>query len=123
MRLTFKKIIDWLLVIFWLAVIFYFSSQPDLKSSLPNIWDLIFRKVAHFSEYFVLTYLFFWALKNYHLSFKTVVILAGFFSIIYAISDEFHQTFIFGRQGNLIDVLVDSGGVVVMTALLTRPRY
>ena len=35
------------------------------------------------------------------------------FSIFYAASDEFHQTFVPGRDGNIVDVLIDSSGALV----------
>ena len=35
------------------------------------------------------------------------------FSVVYASSDEFHQTFVAGRDGNIIDVLIDSSGALV----------
>ena len=34
------------------------------------------------------------------------------FCFSYAVSDEFHQTFVIGRDGNFMDVLIDSGGVL-----------
>lgn len=108
-----KILIDWLAVILWLAIIFYFSSQPDLKSSLPNIWDTIFRKIAHMSEYFVLTYLFFRSLKNYRFPTKVIIASSAIVSAFYAMSDEFHQMFVAGRQGSIRDVFIDSVGILV----------
>ena len=122
MKIFQKKLLNWLLVILWMAVIFYFSSQPDLKSSLPSIWDTVFRKIAHMSEYFVLAYLFAQALKNYKLSFKIIILLTSFFSVLYAISDEFHQSFVIGRQGSLRDVLIDSAGVLIFIILINIKR-
>lgn len=45
--------------------------------------------------------------------FKKAGILSFLFSVIYASSDEFHQTFVVGRDGNIIDVLIDSSGSLV----------
>ena len=45
--------------------------------------------------------------------FKKTGILSFLFSVIYASSDEFHQTFVSGRDGNIIDVLIDSSGSLV----------
>lgn len=33
-----------------------------------------------------------------------------FFTLIYAASDEWHQTFVFGRSGTVMDVFIDSVG-------------
>ena len=45
--------------------------------------------------------------------FKKTVILSFLFSVIYASTDEFHQTFVVGRDGNIVDVLIDSSGSLV----------
>ena len=45
--------------------------------------------------------------------FKKTGILSFLFSVIYALSDEFHLTFVPGRDGNIVDVLIDSSGAVV----------
>ena len=45
--------------------------------------------------------------------FKKTVILSFLFSVLYASSDEFHQTFVAGRDGNIVDVVIDSSGALV----------
>ena len=108
-----RKFFNWVLVIAWMMLIFYFSSQPDLKSSLPNLWDLIFRKIAHILEFTVLTYFLIKAFSNYSISKKKILIFPFIIAIIFAISDELHQTFVSGRCGAIKDVFIDSIGVVL----------
>lgn len=74
-----------------------------------RIISLIVRKGAHMAEYFILTY----ACIRYYSSIgvKNMAFLAFSTSFLYACSDEFHQTFIPGRAGLFIDVLVDSIGM------------
>jgi VanZ family protein len=43
-------------------------------------------------------------------------------AVLYAASDEFHQTFVAGRHGSPVDVLVDSAGVLIAIALLRYHR-
>lgn len=121
----FKKLFNWLYVILWMSVIFYFSNQPDLKSNLPTFWDLVFRKIAHASEYFVLAYLFFRALKEHGLQFYYVIFLSFIGALSYAVSDEFHQTFIHGRSGNIIDISIDGIGIIIFVILivLNKEKY
>ena len=38
--------------------------------------------------------------------------------ILYAISDEYHQTFIYGRSGSVSDVLIDSAGSLLGVVLV-----
>jgi VanZ family protein len=41
-------------------------------------------------------------------------------SVVYAISDEFHQSFIEGRNGSPIDVAIDSVGIAAAALWLRR---
>lgn len=50
---------------------------------------------------------------NSHRNYKKTAILSQIFSVVYASTDEFHQTFVVGRDGNVIDVLIDSSGALV----------
>ena len=107
----FKKFIHWVFVLLWLSVIFFFSSQPDLKSSLESYWDFIFRKIAHVSEYFVLSYLSFRAFDSYGFPFSSVLLHSIIFTLFFAAFDELYQTTIHGRVGSLMDVVTDSIGI------------
>ena len=78
-------------------MIFLFSSQPGEESSkISN--DLIIRKLGHFSEYMTLGFFSCSYLSNLFIEnskikdFKKTGILSFLFSVIYALSDEFHQT-------------------------------
>lgn len=68
------------------------------------------RKVAHASEYFILTILILIALKNSGIVGKKIFILALILCFLYACSDEYHQTFVIGRTGQFSDVLIDTIG-------------
>ena len=99
-------------------MIFLFSSQAGAESSkISN--DLIIRKLGHFSEYMLLGFFSFCYLSNLFIEknkmrdFKKTVIFSFLFSVLYASSDEFHQTFVVGRDGNIVDVLIDSSGALV----------
>ena len=112
-----KKILNWMVVIFWMVLIYWFSHQPDLHSDLQPLWDLIFRKIAHMAEFFVLAYLISRALREHGLKINKTLILGAILAIIYAGLDEWHQTFVFMRQGKISDVLVDSLGILVFLIL------
>ena len=80
--------------------------------------DEVVRKCAHMTEYAILTLsvwfaLVFWTNSKKMLYFSTVLI-----ALLYASSDEYHQTFVRGRSGKIQDVLVDSVGILFMTAVL-----
>jgi VanZ family protein len=94
----------WLPVVVWAAVIFAFSSVPDLGTGL-GTWDTILRKIAHTAEYALLGALLLRAIRRVQLAF-----LLG---VLYAASDELHQTFVRGRHGSPIDVAIDAAGIAV----------
>ena len=101
----------WGPVMAWASLIFYLSSIPHLKTNL-GIWDLILRKCAHVIEYGVLAGLLLRALdRSTRYSSRHLGVLAWVICVVYAGTDEFHQTFIPGRVGCLSDVCIDSIGV------------
>ena len=102
-----RRAIDWLLVIAWMAVVFAFSSVPSLGTDL-GTWDLVLRKLAHTAEYAVLAILLLRASGRPSLA----IALAT----LYAVSDELHQTFVDGRHGSPVDVLIDAAGATVGVA-------
>ncbi len=105
-------------------MIFYLSNQPDLKSSFPGGIDFVLRKAAHITEFAILTLLVWHAsvesMKAENRKRKKFIVLAFLFAFFYAISDEYHQTFIFGRVGSPKDVAIDSIGIVLMSLGIYR---
>lgn len=71
------------------------------------------RKLAHFTEYFLLAVTFSLPLYVYGLRGPLLVLIAGLFCIGYASFDEFHQLFVSGRSGSYKDVLIDSSGSIL----------
>jgi VanZ family protein len=105
----------WFPVLIWAGFIFWLSSIPNLKSGLEQ--DFILRKIAHILEYAILTFLFLRALTKENLSIGKIVISSIVFSLFYALTDEYHQTFIFGREGSLGDVGINSIGILITAGI------
>ena len=123
----------WLPIILWVGMIFFLSSRPGLKSGLEWPYDFILRKGAHIAEFAILFLLFERALKNYFMppslaplsgvsegllflqKAKKALLWAFVLTILYAISDEYHQTFIVQRVGSPTDVAIDCLGVFIIT--------
>ncbi len=101
-----------------MALIFFFSHQPDLASGL-GIWDTIGRKFIHAGEYAVLCLLWWRAFAGVTTHRRAIAVAAAV-SAAYAISDEFHQSFIEGRHGSPIDVAIDSAGIAAAALWLRR---
>jgi VanZ family protein len=103
----------WGPVVVWAVVIFAFSSIPSLGTGL-GVWDLVLRKLAHMTEYAILGALLARALGR-----PAIAVLTG---VLYAVSDEIHQTFVRGRHGVWYDVLIDAVGVTIGVLLWMRAR-
>jgi VanZ family protein len=98
-----------------MALIFFFSAQPDLSTGL-GVWDTILRKAAHMAEYGLLWFLWHRALE------RPTPWPAAAITLAYAVSDECHQSFVNGRHGTPVDVLIDAAGVAIAIALYARRR-
>ncbi len=81
------------------------------KIALVNFLNFPLRKVMHFSEYLILCILLINALSLSKV--KHTYIISILICILYAFTDEYHQTFINGRTGQLLDVLIDSSGALI----------
>lgn len=101
--------------IFWMGVIFFFSSIPDLKSEFPSKIDFVLRKISHFMEYFVLM---FFILKIFahekldNVKFDYKILFCFLIALVYACSDEFHQSLVVGRQFAIRDIAFDMLGAI-----------
>ena len=93
-----------------MALIFVLSAQPSDEIDRAW-WDVALRKLAHVTEYAVLTALWWRALRGIGLA--RPVLVAAAISLGYAATDEFHQTFVDGRRGTPVDVLIDSLGIAI----------
>ena len=127
-----KTLLRYLPVILWSAVIFLFSSWETPPSPQDTLLNFILKKTAHLIEYAILYYLTFKAFNpspqpnpnpqptthNY--------LFPLLFTILYAISDEIHQSFVSGRHGRAGDVLIDAAGAILAVIYLanrhSKPR-
>lgn len=128
-----QKLFGISLTAIWMAVIFALSHQPaeqssELSGSLLSLvlslvsllpvtvdaeWLHFFvRKTAHFTAYFILGVLVDHTVRLFFERRSISFVLASVISILYAISDEYHQTFIPGRSGEVRDVIIDGFGAL-----------
>ena len=73
------------------------------------------RKVIHASVYFVLAF-FAMVILNIifeHDDYYLTIIIALVVCVGFAATDEYHQTFVSGRTGQLLDVIIDSIGAII----------
>jgi VanZ family protein len=110
---TSRTLTHWLPVVLWAALIFALSSIPHLSSGL-GTWDLVLRKCAHVTEYAIFGLLLARALLR--------EVPAFALGVLYAVSDEFHQSFVRGRHAAPLDVAIDAVGVALGVLVWRRAR-
>lgn len=102
-----------------MALIFLLSAQPDLSTGL-GFWDLLLRKLAHAGVFGVLTLLWLRALGPQT---NRALLGAVTISLLFAISDEYHQTLVSGRNGSPLDVGIDVIGIGVAVVIARSKRF
>jgi VanZ family protein len=129
----------WLPVLTWLGVIFagstgIFSAEqtsrylvpflrwldPQISPSTIAAIHLALRKLGHLAEYAILAALLWRALRNariLHANISTAFVGAWIACTIFAVSDEFHQSFVLSRSAAFGDVLIDICGALIGLAI------
>ncbi len=113
MRATFREwLVHWIFPLLWMGLIFFLSAQPDLPRA-PGPWlDTLIKKTGHAFVYGVLACFYLRALR-WQLESRTQTamrLLSVGLAVAYALGDEYHQTLVPGRNGNLFDVTIDAAG-------------
>jgi VanZ family protein len=109
----------WVAVFVWMVVIFIFSTDhfSDARTTAallrPTI-SWVIRKLAHWTEYFILAVLLMRALnaRSAGMITKGHLLWSVIWAVTYAIIDEWHQTFVLSRQGRVGDVTIDAIGAL-----------
>ena len=130
----------WALCAGWMAFIFLMSAMPGdvsgaqsgtvvriLLAVLDAVWgpaevspqalsllELLVRKAAHMTEYAVLALLYSHALRLSGA--KRPARYALLLCLLYAATDEFHQSFVGGRGPSPVDVMIDTAGAALALA-------
>ena len=117
-----RALAAWLPAIAIAAIIFTLSAQPNLQITDGTV-DLVLRKLAHVTFFGLLAAACVRGLAFHGITGRAALVAAAALATVYAISDEYHQTFVAGRSGSPIDVAIDLAGILVAVALLARnPR-
>ena len=109
---------DFIPLVLWMALIFVLSSQSDLVNIENDANEKLFYKISHLLAYAALVWLWWRALAPQRQTSWPVLSVALLLTVLYAISDEVHQSFVPGRHPALYDVLFDTGGALAMILLI-----
>jgi VanZ family protein len=110
----------WLPPLILMGLIWFFSAQPSLDSGLGWI-DTVGRKLIHFGEYALLSFLW-WRLLRTQMPDRRAALAALLVSSLYAVTDEIHQSFVDGRRGTPVDWAIDTAGAAAAAFAVTARR-
>jgi VanZ family protein len=102
-------------VIGWSVLIFTISSLPTLPRVGFIWWDFILKKSGHALEYAVL-YTLVYKTMSPNSNWRTPLL----FGLAFALSDEYHQSFVPGRSARFTDVGFDTFGMLIAYWRLKR---
>lgn len=109
-------ILYWLPPIIWMTIIFVMSSRQRISLADTEVENFLIFKSLHVIEYAILYILLFRAtFKSFtkKISNQSIFTIAIISSILYAVSDELHQTFVPTRQGAIRDIFIDTIGILL----------
>ena len=95
------------------------EKEQEEKEIIINRIEKVIRKIAHFSIYTVVGILVMALISTYQIKEKNRLIITTIIGIIYACSDEIHQSFVPGRSPMITDVMIDTMGVILGILLIT----
>jgi VanZ family protein len=88
------------------------NTSPETMATI----HFVTRKLAHFTEYAILGFLAaraFWSSKRWFL-------ISAVLIVVYALIDEYHQSFVPSRTASLFDSLIDMLGGITALIFISR---
>lgn len=104
----------WLPLLTAMGAIFFVSHQPAAELPDFGFWDVSLKKLGHFLAYALLAILALRAVWGW----KRPYLIAALIVFLFSLSDEYHQTFIPGRNGTFLDVIIDIAGAMTCLIIL-----
>ena len=112
--------IHWIITLTYICLITLLSHQPsdNISDASPGIKNI--DKLFHFIEFSILGFLIFGSLSLNSKEFDKILSLSIKIGILFSCLDEYHQSFIEGRDSSLADLIFDILGVFFGTFLHYR---
>lgn len=104
-----------------MSLIFYLSSIPGDQLGPDTLVINIIKKSGHYIMFGILAALYLYALKGRKSLLETqgaLFLLSFLFIFLYAVSDEYHQSFTPGRHSSGKDVFIDVCGALTILVIL-----
>lgn len=131
------KVINFIFLVAWMGLVFYFSSEIGNESSstsgntirkiitffndeikledlnyIVETYQPIVRKIAHFTLYTTGGVIIYNFINKFKINRSKKIIFSLLIGVLYAITDELHQYFVPGRSSKILDVIIDSSGII-----------
>ncbi|MEQ1528561.1 MAG: VanZ family protein [Methylococcales bacterium] len=113
------KTLDFLALASYCLFIYWLSDQPHLPAPM---WFSNQDKLHHFGAYFVMAVLAWRYFKHFQRQVVLLPLATLSFCSLYGLSDEWHQSFIIGRQSDAMDWLADTIGAGLALLVLYTPK-
>jgi VanZ family protein len=107
------RILAWIPAIVWAGLIFAFSAQPNLRFVPDDGLDFLIRKAGHMVVFGILALLI-WRAVATTTALRRPLAWALVLVVLYAITDELHQSIVAGREASAGDVGIDAAGALVV---------
>ena len=107
-----KRILRWIPALVMMVLIFIASGTPGNEVPEFGAIDLLVKKGGHMTGYALLAIACFFATHGDTKNATRSVIVSLCISIVYAVSDEYHQSFTPDRFPSVIDIGIDAVGAI-----------
>ncbi len=104
----------------YMGFIYLISSMPHTKDRVFISW--VGQNILHIPLYGMLAFLWMRAFRYNGLPFNRAVVTTLIITILYAFSDEYHQSFVPGRDASLADIAFDCLGAFAGTLIYRYKR-
>lgn len=112
-----ENIVKWIPALLMMGIIFWFSAQPGDALPVFSWGDKIIKKMGHMIGYGLLA---FWVWYGLGLDVEKRW-LAWLFAMLYAVTDEIHQSFVPYRNASVWDVLIfDNLGALLSLWIMSK---
>lgn len=134
----------WLPVLLWMGLIFWMSTgtfsasntfnvlqqvlrsiDPSISNSTVRLINNSLRKAGHVTEFYISGMLVFRAFRSGSNEPHMLrwAILSAVFIVLFAVGDEFHQSYVASRTASLLDVGIDTGGGLIAVCVSMLRHY
>lgn len=114
-----KGSLRWLPSLLVMGVIFTLSSLPSEEVPNFGFLDSLVKHGGHFLGYALLGLAYAFALPR-GVSGRAGAMLAVVLALLYALTDEYHQSFVPGRSASWLDVMIDGLGALASVFVMRR---